>query len=214
VTTTRKQRQAHTRARLMSSAAELAARRGIEGTSLDAVAERAGFTKGAVYANFGNKEELFLAMLDAHFDERLAELDRILSTEADPDDQAREAAAGLMRVLAEEPEQHRLFFEFAAYAARHDDFREQLVARYRMLRERLAELLAGRVERLGIDPVLPLDEVAAMAFAMANGMALERLLEPDAVPDRLFGEMMATFFTGLRARAGVPVATAPPRTPR
>jgi AcrR family transcriptional regulator len=202
--TTRKERQAHTRARLMSSAAELAARRGIEGTSLDAVAERAGFTKGAVYANFSNKEELFLAMLDAHFDERLAELDRILSTEADPDDQAREAAAGLMRVLAEEPEQHRLFFEFAVHAARHEDFREELVARYRMLRERLAELLAGRVERLGIDPVLPLDEVAAMAFAMANGMALERLLEPEAVPDRLFGEMMATFFTGLRARAGVP----------
>jgi hypothetical protein len=52
--------------------------------------------------------------------------------------------------------------------------------------------------------VVPPAEVAAMAFAMANGMALERLLEPEAVPDDLFGEMMATFFTGLRARAGVP----------
>jgi AcrR family transcriptional regulator len=188
----------------MDSAAALAARRGIEGASLDAVAQAAGFTKGAVYANFGSKEELFLAMLDAHFDARLAELDRILSTEADPDDQAREAAAGLMRALSEEPEQHRLFFEFAVHAARNEDFREQLIARYRGLRERLAELLAHRAERLGIEPVLPADEIAAMAFAMANGMALERLLEPEAVPDRLFGEMMATFFTGLRARAGVP----------
>ena len=171
-------------------------------------------SKGAVYANFASKEELFLAMLDAHFDARLAELDRILSTEADPDDQAREAAAGLMRVLSEEPEQHRLFFEFAVHAARNEDFREQLVARYRILRERLAELLAGRAERLGIEPVLPADEIAAMAFAMANGMALERLLEPDAVPDRLFGEMMATIFTGLRARAGVPAGTGSPRPPR
>jgi hypothetical protein len=72
------------------------------------------------------------------------------------------------------------------------------------LRERLADLLAERVDRLGIDPVVPPDEVAAMAFAMANGMALERLLEPEAVPDTLFGEMMATFFIGLRARADVP----------
>jgi AcrR family transcriptional regulator len=202
--TTRKERQARTRELLMESAATVAARRGIERASLDEVAERAGFTKGAVYANFSNKEELFLAMLDAHFEARLEELDRIVSTEADPDTQAREAAEGLMRMLDAQPEHHRLFFEFAVHAARNEEFREQLVARYRALRERLADLLAERVERLGIDPVVPPADVAAMAFAMANGMALERLLEPEAVPGTLFGEMMATFFTGLRARAGVP----------
>jgi AcrR family transcriptional regulator len=202
--TTRKQRQAHTRERLMRSAAAVAARRGIEGASLDEVAERAGFTKGAVYANFRSKEELFLAMLDAHFDARLVEIDRILSTEADPDQQAREAAQGLMRVLSAQPEWHRLFFEFAIHAARNDGFREQLVARYRALRERLAGLLAQRAERLGIEPVVPPAEIAAMAFAMANGIGLERLLEPEAVPDDMFGEMMATFFTGLRARAAEP----------
>jgi AcrR family transcriptional regulator len=202
--TTRKERQARTRAALMEAAAEVAVRRGIAGASVDEVAERAGFTKGAVYANFASKEELFLAMLDAHFDARLAELDRILATDADPDDQAREAAEGLMRRLADEPEWHRLFFEFSVHAARNESFRVQLVQRYRGLRERLAKLLARRAERLGIEPVIPPAEVAAMAFAMANGMALERLLEPEAVPDDLFGEMMATFFTGLRARAGVP----------
>jgi AcrR family transcriptional regulator len=202
--TTRKERQARTRELLMESAAAVASRRGIEGASLDEVAKGAGFTKGAVYANFSSKEELFLAMLDAHFEARLAELDRILSTEADPDVQARQAAEGLMRTLSAEPESHRLFFEFAVHAARNEDFREQLVARYRSLRQRLAELLAERAGRLGIDPVVPSADVAAMAFAMANGMALERLLEPEAVPDTLFGEMMATFFTGLRARAGVP----------
>jgi AcrR family transcriptional regulator len=200
--TTRKQRQAHTRERLMHSAARVAARRGIDGASLDEVAGLAGVTKGAVYANFSNKEDLFLAMLDAHFDARLTEIDRILSTEADPDTQAREAAQGLMRVLDAEPEWHRLFFEFAMHAARNEGFRDQLVARYRALRERLAELLADRAERLGIEPVVPPAEIAAMAFAMANGMALERLLEPEAVPDGMFGEMVATFFTGLRARAG------------
>jgi AcrR family transcriptional regulator len=202
--TKRKESQARTRARLMDSAAAVAAARGIERASLDEVAERAGFTKGAVYANFASKEDLFLSMLDAHFEARLAELDRIMSTEADPDAQAREAAHGLMRVLAAHPEWHRLFFEFAVHATRNEAFREQLVARYGGLRERLADLLAQRVERLGIDPVLPSDEVAAMAFAMANGMALERLLEPEAVPDGLFPEMMATFFSGLRARAGAP----------
>jgi AcrR family transcriptional regulator len=202
--TTRKQSQARTRARLMDSAATVAARRGIERASLDEVAGLAGVTKGAIYANFESKEDLFLAMLDAHFETRLEEIDRILSTEADPDDQAREAAQGLMRVLSAQPEWHRLFFEFAAHAARNESFREQLVQRYQALRQRLAELLAARAKRLGIEPAVPPGEVAAMAFAMANGFALERLLEPEAVPEAMFGEMMATFFTGLRARAGAP----------
>ena len=208
--TTRKERQARTRELLMDSAAAVASRRGIERASLDEVAERAGFTKGAVYANFANKDQLFLAMLDAHFDARLAELDRILSTEADPDEQAREAAEGLMRMLAAQPEWHRLFFEFALYAARNEGFRTQLVERYRSLRGRLAELLARRAERLGIEPVVPPDQIAAMTFAMANGVAMERLLEPEAVPDTLMGEMMATFFAGLRARAGAPQPPAGP----
>ena len=208
--TTRKERQARTRELLMDSAAAVASRRGIERASLDEVAERAGFTKGAVYANFANKDQLFLAMLDAHFDARLAELDRILSTEADPDEQAREAAEGLMRMLAAQPEWHRLFFEFALYATRNEGFRTQLVERYRSLRGRLAELLARRAERLGIEPVVPPDQIAAMTFAMANGVAMERLLEPEAVPDTLMGEMMATFFAGLRARAGAPQPPAGP----
>ena len=199
--TTRKERQARTRTALMDSAAALAVRHGIEGASLDAVAHFAGFTKGAVYANFSSKEDLFLSMLDAHFQARLRELDRIMSTEDDPDTQAREAAQGLMRMLDAQPEWHRLFFEFAVHAARNESFRLQLVERYRALRERLAELLARRVERLGIEPVVPADEVAAMAFAMANGVALERLLEPEAVPNSMFGDMLAAFFRGLRADA-------------
>ena len=38
-----------------------------------------------------------------------------------------------------------------------------------------------------------------MTFAMANGMALERLLEPEAVSDELYPTMLTIFFTGLRA---------------
>jgi AcrR family transcriptional regulator len=210
----RKERQAHTRARLMRSASSIAAQRGLERASLDAVAEHAGFTKGAVYANFESKEDLFLSMLDARFAERLAELDRILSSEDDPDTQARAAAAGFIAAIEADPEWERLFVEFAVYAARNEDFRVELVARYRTMRERIAELLTARAARLGIEPVLPPGQVATMTFAMANGIALERLLEPDAVPDGLYPEMMAVFFTGLRARAAAGAGAPQPAAPQ
>jgi AcrR family transcriptional regulator len=210
----RKERQAHTRKRLMRSAASVAAQRGLERASLDAVAEHAGFTKGAVYANFKSKEDLFLAMLDARFAERLAELDRILSSEEDPDVQARAAAAGFIAAIESEPEWQRLFFEFTVYAARNEGFRVELAARSRAMRERLAERLAARAARLGIEPVLPPEQVATMIFAMAHGVALERLLDPKAVPDGLLPEMMAVFFSGLRARAAAGPAPAPPEASR
>jgi hypothetical protein len=56
--------------------------------------------------------------------------------------------------------------------------------------------------------------VATMIFAMAHGVALERLLDPKAVPDGLLPEMMAVFFSGLRARAAAGPAPAPPEASR
>jgi hypothetical protein len=48
------------------------------------------------------------------------------------------------------------------------------------------------------EPPLPLDRIALMSFAMVNGMALEKMLEPDLVDDELYGTMLMIFFTGLR----------------
>jgi AcrR family transcriptional regulator len=194
---TRKERQAKTRSRLLSSAAKVFCRKGMEGGSIDEVAGAAGFTKGAFYANFKNKEELFLAMLDERFAERLEEIDRIAAGGGGLEAQAREAGTEFARCLADDPEWQRLFFEFTAYATRNDDFRQELATRYRALRERIAEVYRQGAEHVGVEPPLPADEVAMMTFAMANGFALEKLLEPDTVPDELYATMLAVFFTGL-----------------
>src|ERR1035441_4167474 len=62
---TQGERKAETRARLLAAGADLFADRGIDGVSVDAVAEAAGRTSGAVYAHFGSKQGLLLAVLDA-----------------------------------------------------------------------------------------------------------------------------------------------------
>jgi AcrR family transcriptional regulator len=185
----------------MRSAATVAARRGLERASIDEVANEAGFTKGAVYANFANKEELFLAMLDEHFASRLTDIDRVLSSGEAPMEQARQAAAEFIQAIQSEPDWHRLFFEFAVYAARNDEFRVEFVARTRMLRERIAEMLGRRAEELGIEPPLPIEQVAEMTFAMANGVGLGRLLEPGSMPDELYPAMMGALFAGLEAQS-------------
>ena len=197
---TRKQRQEHTRSRLLESAGRVFARRGLAHASVDEVAADAGFTKGAVYANFGSKDELFLEMLDARFAQRLQEMDRALSTDEPPEAQARAAGRDFVDYLGGDPEWARLFFEAALYAGRDDGFREQLQSRYRAMRERMAALLQERAQAGGFDPGVGFDHLATMIFAMANGVAFERLVEPDAVPDDLFASMLELFTLGAASR--------------
>lgn len=198
---TRKEKQAHTRSRLIDAAGKVFARRGLHHASIDEVAEEAGFTKGAFYANFASKEELFLAMLDERFAARLEELERATRTDEPPEEQARRAGEDFSRAIAADPEWERLFFEFAAHAGRNEAFRKELVPRYRELRGRIKELYRERVERdpeMEAPPV-PLDRLVLMTFAMVNGMALEKMLEPELVDDELYGTMLMIFFAGLRA---------------
>ena len=184
---TRKQKQAHTRECLMRSAAQVFARRGLQQASIDEVAEEAGFTKGAFYANFKSKEELFLAMLDERFAKRIEDIERVIAGEGSAAEKARRA----------DREWERLFFEFSAYAARDEDFRQELVTRYRAMRDGIAAALQAHAEQVGRQGALPQSQVAWMTCVMANGFALERLLEGDAVPDELYGTMLMIFFAGL-----------------
>ena len=194
---TRKEKQAHTCECLMQSAARVFTRRGLQQASIDEVAEDAGFTKGAFYANFKSKEELFLAMLDERFSERIEEIERVIAGEGTTAEKAQRAGDDFTQMIVADREWQRLFFEFSAYAARNDEFREELVTRYRSMRDRIAAALRARAEAAGFESALPYDQIALMTCAMANGVALEKLLEGEEVPDDLYGTMLTLLFAGL-----------------
>ena len=194
---TRKESQARTRSKLLEAAGKVFACRGMERATVDEVAGEAGYTKGAFYANFKSKEELFLAMLDERFGKRLEEIDRVLSSGASVEDQARQAGRDFSEFLATDPEWSRLFFEFAVQAMRDEEFRQELVTRHRTIRSRIAEGFQAHADTLGGKPPIPAEHVAMMTYAMADGFALARILEPEDIPDDMFGTMLAVFFTGL-----------------
>jgi AcrR family transcriptional regulator len=197
----RKEKQAHTRTCLMHSAAKVFAERGLQQASIDDVAQDAGFTKGAFYANFKSKEELFLAMLDERFAQRIEEIERVIASDGTDAEKAVRAGDEFTAMMTADPEWQRLFLEFTAYAARNEEFREELVTRYRWMRDRISAALTALAESLGAQTAIPADQIAMMTCAMANGVALERLLEGDVIPEQLFGTMLMVFFTGIRALA-------------
>jgi AcrR family transcriptional regulator len=194
---TRKESQARTRSRLLEAAGRVFARRGMERATVDEVASEAGYTKGAFYANFKSKEDLFLAMLDERFGKRLEDIERVLDSDATVSEQARQAGRDFTEYLASDPEWSRLFFAFAVQAMRDEGFRQELVTRHRTIRSRIAQGFEAHSDTIGGELPIPAEHVAMMTYAMADGFALARILEPEDVPDDMFATMLEVFFTGL-----------------
>jgi AcrR family transcriptional regulator len=198
---TRSEKQAKTRSALLKSAAKLICRKGITDASVEEVATDAGYTKGAFYANFKSKEEMFLVMLDEKYAAELEGLESALSRAGDPADEVRDAAVEFVRFAWSDPQWPKLYFEFAAYAARNDDFRQELLTRDRRVREQMAEVYRRwAAEHVAVEPPIPVEDLAMMTFCMANGFIMGQLIEPE-LGEELYGTMMATFFRGVAATA-------------
>jgi AcrR family transcriptional regulator len=195
---TRAEQREKTRSCLVEAAAKVFSRRGYDKASLDEVAEEAGFTKGAVYSNFKGKEDLFLATIDAHFEERLGAIKRVMQEE--PDEQGTAHAAGMdfMEKLNRDPEYFALFFEFWAYAQRNPAVKKKFLPRVQRFRSALAELFEAKSD-MGLELPMPSEHLASMLIAMAAGVAMERELDPKAVPDDMYALMLQNFFRGMLA---------------
>ena len=199
----RRESQARTRAGLLAAAARVLSRKGLQGASIDEVAQEAGYTKGAFYANFRSKEELFLALLDQHFAEHIEVVERELAGGGPLEQRARAIGADFDRSSLADPGWQRLFLEFAVHATRDAGFRDELQTRYRALRRRITELQRRWAAESEMEPALPYEDITLMTCAMANGASLERLIGPGDAPDDLYGRMLEIFVAGLRARSQV-----------
>jgi AcrR family transcriptional regulator len=161
---------------LLDAALELFADQGYGATSIPEICARAGLTKGAFYSNFANKEALFLALLDRSWERRAASVRRALPG-IDPgvsSDDARGAGAG----SGELDRQWTLVStEFSLHAIRHAGVAALLVEHEVRVRAELAVLVAEALERAGRLPSLPVDELARMIVAVAEGSDIQVLTD-------------------------------------
>jgi AcrR family transcriptional regulator len=195
---TRDERRAETRSALVRSAADVFARRGFHAASVDEIAENAGFSVGALYSNFERKEDLLLAAIEQNvtdwtrlFSERFREADDIR-------DQARSIADAWIAGVSAEPEPFLLWIELWAYAVRNDRLRNELADRSRAIRELFTSMMRESAEQAGVTlPAGVAEELGAVFDALGLGLAVRRLLDPETVPDGLFGTASSRIINAL-----------------
>jgi AcrR family transcriptional regulator len=186
----RAERREQTRQELVSAAEACFVSRGFHTSSVDEVAERAGYTKGAVYSNFASKEDLFFAVYERRVEQVLTEVVPDLR-QLGADRAFDQLAAGALHRRDPDDGWRAVFFEFWAHVVRHPELSERFAA----IHARFLEPLAEAVQQLAADRGLALpadlnaDQVAVAWYAMEVGLNLERLTQPQTV-DRALARRM------------------------
>jgi AcrR family transcriptional regulator len=185
---TREEKKAQTRERLVAAATKVFARKGFAATTLDEIAEEAGLTKGAVYSNFDSKEDLVRAVLESR-ERRMLDIGGAVH-DGSIEEKAAEASALFSTITTQVRDAFLLFLEFAAYAVRNPDLYPDFLAAHRAGQAMIARV----IEQFGGDTrdqwVFSAEEQAIIFDAIGNGIALEKLINPET-PDELIGRMLA-----------------------
>jgi AcrR family transcriptional regulator len=188
---------------LLRAAVEVLSERGFRDASVDEIAARAGYSKGAFYWHFPSKDDLFFALVDERIDRRWRETIALLESAGPERDMAPEASRRFGELLREQRELLLIDHEYWSLAVRDEELRARYAERQASLRRALARAIAARLEHLGAPRV---DRAGAEAMATAfigltRGLAAENLIDPEAVPARVLSETLALVYAGHVARA-------------
>jgi hypothetical protein len=97
-------------------------------------------------------------------------------------------------VVEQEREVFLLAFEFLIHVARHPELAPAYRARSREQLAQVADLIRERTEVYGNSLPLPVEHMAIAVEALSQGIALQKLADPEAVPDDLLGRVYALLF--------------------
>jgi AcrR family transcriptional regulator len=196
----RDEQRALTRARLLDAARQVFARRGYHAASVEEIAREAGATTGAIYSNFAGKEELFLALFEDHVASQIHKYREIFAGAKNVEERSRGGADDWMAYLHEQPDSFPLMIEFWSYAVRDPNLRPRYAARLAAFRQTFAEMIEEGAQDLGIElPPGFAERMGTVINALGNGLALEKVADPDSVPDELLGSTIALIFQALIA---------------
>jgi len=199
---TREQSKANTRERLLTAARSVFARGGFHGASVEEIASEAGFSTGALYSNFEGKEDLFLVLMEREIEEHAREIAAAVRGHASVADRATGGAQQWMTMIEREPDVLLLFMEFWAYGVRDETVRPKVAARFAQVRELLTKLIAEAVREFDLVLAIPAEQLAVAIDALADGIARQKLADPDAVPDDLMGRVLGLLLAGAARPAG------------
>ncbi len=187
-----------TRRKLLLAAEQTFARDGYEAARLEDIAAQAGYTRGAFYANFDSKEDIFFALLEQWVAQRISEVNVLLRRHDKPQ-QRLQALRQHYAEIARDRRLALLSLEFKLFAVRHPEAHARLRARQRGLRSCGGDILRRVMKSLGRS--LPISSAAAATAlgAFSHAMLLEHLVDSSSLSESEIRNLLGLFFDAVVA---------------
>jgi len=189
---TPERRRQMTRDALIAAAGELFAKKGFNGSSMEEIATEAGFTRGAIYSNFGNKEDLLIAVMDRFF-ERM--VDEYREVAIDDPVASAEAAAKVFR-RENSHEMLPLELELRLNALRNPEMRKRLADLDRRQSENVARFIEEQIAKSGVKFKVPVRDIGDIGNAAVIGL-LEKAAVAEGEEAERYENLVETFFLGM-----------------
>jgi AcrR family transcriptional regulator len=187
-----------TKAALLRAAKQLIVERGYAGATVRELAAAAGTNVAAVNYHFGSRQELLnQAVLDFFLDWKDSAMDVDVDPNAEPLQQFAARARPLVDGIPAAQPAFIVGMEAILQARRSPELHEQLVEHYREQRRRAVQAAAATKRGSELPPRF-LEVFASYVMAIADGLQIQALLEPDAIPT---GDELAGFYEALAAAA-------------
>jgi AcrR family transcriptional regulator len=196
------QRTEVTRRRLAKAGMRVFARDGFEAARIEDIAAEAGHTRGAFYANFKTKEDLFFALLEQEGIRRLAELRNILAACSSEESRMRALREYYLK-RAGDRQWVMLMLEFKLYALRHGKMRAKLAATHRHIRSSLNYAFIGdlipAIKERGAEGK---EAVKGLLEVTLSGLVLERAYDPKRISEQQMRYILGRVFDLFTQAAG------------
>jgi AcrR family transcriptional regulator len=198
---TRHESQEATRARLIEAAEKFFVRYGFDASPVERIAEAAGFSRGAFYSNFQNKDELFIAALNKRRVAVSSALSEIFRREPSAAKRLRAAHDWYVR----QGRQKRwivLETEFTLRAIRNRAVKARLATLQRQELETYSAMVAQHFSQIGRPAIARPETIALSLMAIVRGIGSFSLIETDGQARGRFAEARKLVFNRLIATGG------------
>jgi AcrR family transcriptional regulator len=173
-------KRARTRKRLIEAAAAVIAEKGFDRASLEDIAALAGMTRGAVYGNFKNKEELFLALIETHWKPIVPPLKAGASLK----EQMRIVGKTVAGVAKERRKYAAVATAFQLYTLTHAPMRARLTEKnraiYRWVEKELVKVIPAK------NLPMPVKRFVRVLDAVTTGLLFTYFQTPELMTEDVF----------------------------